>query len=581
MLEFLNIVWPQETALRIVICAIVFVAVYVAYLCVRLKRSINANLQIIDLIGNKDNLIELEYTLKYNNIDSLNAFNAFETKYAMNESNEAVFEHLRAIYDAGRKSSRLDADLLVKNTIDKVCANVDSIKTCISVFLVIGILGTLVGLGLSIASFNGDSFIITAQNNNSAAELSKLFGNLRGAFAPSMWGVSCTILYVLLYTFFIQERGINKLTDKLTITTIKVWLPSLYPTDFQKGENTMVQLKETINNAEAINDGTNDLLNNLNSANNTVSALTGVSDVLNTTIDKFEENGSKVEALVDSIKQLQEQLKENNKNYYSFTTNLLSSVQNLQNEHQKQLLDASASVHKNFDEQNKQLTQMLQTLQAYDKSFASSQEKFDKSFNEALVKNLQIANDMQGSINEISQRNQELTEVIGNPIVSHLQEMSGELTDNLTNLTERLQKLTVAIDRIDNPLQKTAGDIQKMFGDMMRRQNEVFLKAKGEFSKEELASLLSNANSNVSQDDATQKEILKYLKEIAENNNSLSSVDEDDNSVIGTLKRYLPFIVCLLLVISIGVQCVMVSRIANLEQSQNVVNQVLLKGNNN
>ena len=71
-------------------------------------------MQIIDLIGNKDNLIELEYTLKYNNIDSLNAFNAFETKYAMNESNEAVFEHLRAIYDAGRKSSRLDADLLVK-----------------------------------------------------------------------------------------------------------------------------------------------------------------------------------------------------------------------------------------------------------------------------------------------------------------------------------------------------------------------------------------------------------------------------------------------------------------------------------
>ncbi len=59
MLEFLNIVWPQETALRIVICAIVFVAVYVAYLCVRLKRAINANLQIIDLIGNKDNLIEL------------------------------------------------------------------------------------------------------------------------------------------------------------------------------------------------------------------------------------------------------------------------------------------------------------------------------------------------------------------------------------------------------------------------------------------------------------------------------------------------------------------------------------------
>ena len=538
-------------------------------------------MQIIDLIGNKDNLIELEYTLKHNNIDSLNAFNAFETKYAMNKSNEVVFEHLRAIYDAGRKSSRLDADLLVKNTIDKVCANVDSIKTCISVFLVIGILGTLVGLGLSIASFNGDSFIITAQNNNSAAELSKLFANLRGAFAPSMWGVSFTIFYVLGYTLFIQERGINKLTDKLTITTIKVWLPSLYPTDFQKGENTMVQLKETINNAEAINDGANNLLNNLNSANSTVGALTGVSDVLNTTIDKFEENGSKVEALVDSIKQLQEQLKENNQNYYSFTNNLLSSVQNLQNEHQQQLLEASKSVHQNFTVQNQQLTQMLQTLQAYDKHFMSSQEKFDKSFNDALIKNLQIANDMKGSIYEISQRNQELTEVIGNPIVSHLQEMSGEVTENLTKLTKQLKTLTAAIDNIRNPLDISAKEIQEMFGNMMRRQNEVLLKAKGEFSKGELASLLSNTNSNISQDDATQKEILKYLKRIAENNNSMPRVDEEDNSVIGTLKRYLPFIVCLLLVISIGVQCVMVSRIANLEQSQNVVNQVLLKGNNN
>ncbi len=581
MSEFLNIIIPQELALKIVIGIIIGVAVYVTCLCVRLKRAINANLQIIDLIGNKDNLIELEYTLKHNNIDSLNAFNAFETKYAMNKSNEVVFEHLRAIYDAGRKSSRLDADLLVKNTIDKVCANVDSIKTCISVFLVIGILGTLVGLGLSIASFNGDSFIITAQNNNSAAELSKLFANLRGAFAPSMWGVSFTIFYVLGYTLFIQERGINKLTDKLTITTIKVWLPSLYPTDFQKGENTMVQLKETINNAEAINDGANNLLNNLNSANSTVGALTGVSDVLNTTIDKFEENGSKVEALVDSIKQLQEQLKENNQNYYSFTNNLLSSVQNLQNEHQQQLLEASKSVHQNFTVQNQQLTQMLQTLQAYDKHFMSSQEKFDKSFNDALIKNLQIANDMKGSIYEISQRNQELTEVIGNPIVSHLQEMSGEVTENLTKLTKQLKTLTAAIDNIRNPLDISAKEIQEMFGNMMRRQNEVLLKAKGEFSKGELASLLSNTNSNISQDDATQKEILKYLKRIAENNNSMPRVDEEDNSVIGTLKRYLPFIVCLLLVISIGVQCVMVSRIANLEQSQNVVNQVLLKGNNN
>lgn len=260
---YLHIFWPQEWILRVVIIALICVAAFVVYKCVKLRVRVNENLQKVDELGNRAAVEYLENTLKLNSVDYEGTFKMFEDNNGKTDNNMPIFEHLKAVYDAGRKSSRLDADLLVKNTIDKICTDVDMIKSCISIFLVIGILGTLIGLGLSIGSFNGDSFIINAQANNTAKELSKLFGNLRGAFAPSMWGVFFTICFVICYTFFIQEGCINKLTDKLTTNTIKVWLPALYPTDFQKGENTMHRLKATINNADAINDSAKDLLNNL------------------------------------------------------------------------------------------------------------------------------------------------------------------------------------------------------------------------------------------------------------------------------------------------------------------------------
>lgn len=74
---------------------------------------------------------------------------------------------------------------------------VDSLKTSVSMFLVIGILGTLLGLAISIGSFSGGNFLINQETNATAEQLTALFKNLRGAFAPSMWGVASTILLYL------------------------------------------------------------------------------------------------------------------------------------------------------------------------------------------------------------------------------------------------------------------------------------------------------------------------------------------------------------------------------------------------
>ncbi len=558
---YLHIFWPQEMLLRIVIFALWVAAAFVIYKCILLYKRIAANLQMADTLGKGHPLYYLENSLKLNNISYEATFSKFEEENAKNATNEPIFEHIKAIYDAGRKSSRLDADLLVKNTIDKICTDVDTIKSCISVFLVIGILGTLIGLGLSIGSFNGDSFIINAQANNTAKELSKLFGNLRGAFAPSMWGVFLTILFVILYTVVIQERCINKLTDRLTTNTIKVWLPALYPTDFQKGENTMVQLKQTIGNAEAINDGVSDLVNNLDNANSTVNALIGVSDALNTSVAKFNEGSNKVLELKNSIAELSAQISSTNEKYQEWLNNAVTQISKFQNESRESLRQQSASVQEHFDTQNAQLNSVVQSLKLYDEHALSVQENLNAMLTESIQQSNQAASDMSGAAGQLDKRNEEVVAVI-----------SDKLSKDLQGISEQLK-------HINNPLEQASIEIQKMFKriiDGNAEKLDMVLKENG-VSQAERRQLLATA-SDASDSEVLGKKLDAILRCLQQNGSGTANSVQEDGSILDMLKGFMPIAVGVLLAISIAVQCVMVSRIGDLEQSQNAVNQVLLKG---
>jgi len=187
------------------------------------------------------------------------------------EDTADLIGHLKTIYDAGCKRNRLEAQLLIQNTVSKVFAGADSLHTLISLFLVCGILGTLVGLAICISSFN------IASSGNAGESiingLNDLLKVLRGAFAPSIWGVFCTIGFIVYHTLVIQDRCINVFEDKLTKTTIKIWMPKLFPTDFQRGEIAIARLKDQVENAEEINKGATKLVNNLKQSNEAVLAL--------------------------------------------------------------------------------------------------------------------------------------------------------------------------------------------------------------------------------------------------------------------------------------------------------------------
>lgn len=573
-MDILSILWPQEIILRIVIAMIWAVAVIVVAYCFKLYRTAKVNLQLLESFSTKESIFYLENSLKLNNIDYAATFVKFEEQHGKNTDNEAIFEHLKAIYDAGNKSSRLDADLLVKNTIDKIFIGVDTVKTFISVFLVIGILGTLLGLGSSIASFSGDSFVISTQGASSTAkELSNLFNNLRGAFAPSIWGVFFTIISVASYTWFIQERCINKLTDKLTINTIKVWLPSLYPTDFQKGENSMIKLKETINNADKINDGTNDLLNNLNSANETIVSLNTVSEVIKDSADKFTAGSDKIAVLEQTIEKLSGNIKESNENFQQQIKNAIDVTNNFQNQSRKDFLERAQAVHDNFSAQNEQLTNILHTLKSYDEKTLQFQGDIHQKLLTVVAESEKSVGQMQQTIKEIENRNAQLKQDIGVPLNQQLNAMSEQLTSSLEVMTQELKELRGAMGRIQSPLTETAVKIQEMFDNILsdlRKEQDARLK---ELKKVQVS---AGGSSVVVQDDEKLDAILDAVKNQERNREASSYVKAP--TTFDLMQKWAPVAICVILFISIILQGMMLQKMGSLEQAQNNINQMILKG---
>lgn len=483
----LSYIIPHEWVLQLVILLMIVLAAFVVYKCVQLYTIGKQNLEMLNKM---ENVSILEHAMLQNGVNLDHEFAKYEASLGKNDITFPLFEHLKAIYDSGARSSRLDADLLVKNTVNKIFTSVDSIKTSISLFLVIGILGTLAGLAISIGGFHGANFVMTGQGGT-ADELSLLFGNLRGAFAPSMWGVFFTIIFVFGYSWRIQEGCINKVTEKLTINTIRYWLPKLYPTDFQRGDQSLVKLNATIANADGINQGVRDLESNLNSSNETLIQLAKVSDSIQIAVDKFDKSTDKV----TKIKELYEELKKNNETFSASLNRLIQSAienrkasyqdymgiieknyANLENENQKikdnmiKYFDALSGVLEKqsnvfasgmqahidgwtatMENQNERLSEVLSQLKSYDAGFFESVNESQTALSKSIDVNLKSA-----------EANQVLAEKL-RTFEEKLLHRQDELMAQISKpVEEQLSKIATALKYMERPMGETAEVILKM-----------------------------------------------------------------------------------------------------------------------
>ena len=636
----LSYIIPQEWVLRIIIIAMIALAVFVIRKCWILSTLGKENLAMLDRM---ENVGDLEKALLKNDANLDQEFAKYETALGKNDNTSVLFEHLKAIYDAGAQSSRLDADLLVKNTVDKIFTDVDSIKTSISLFLVIGILGTLAGLAISIGGFNGANFVMTGQNSSTADELSLLFGNLRGAFAPSMWGVFFTIVFVFGYSWKIQEGCINKVTEKLTINTIRYWLPKLYPTDFQRGDQSLVKLNATIANADGINNGVRTLEKNLSSSNQTLRQLAKVSDDIQKASDRSDKSTDKIV----KIKELYDELKKTNDIFHSSLESLINSaIQDrkdsykeyieiveknyaaVQDANQKmkdqmgQYFDALTEVLKKqnsafsaglqgqidtwkatLNNQNAQLQEVISQLKAYDTSFFQTVNESRESLNKSIEvnRNAAIVNQELGKkLHEIEEK-----------LLSRQDELMVQISQPITS---QLSGVAQALQHIQQPLNEAVKNIEKMANYNQRQTSETMetLKVMTDKLQEKQDSLAHNEQELMQMLESLQKTVQGFqgavnttmavvgeksgvspelIKQCFEaqtaalrTSNSRREKDkekEEKKNGFLSLKNVPVLVIAVLLLFSVVTQIIMVTKISALEQNQAAVNQVLMKGEMN
>ncbi|CDF05023.1 putative uncharacterized protein [Megasphaera elsdenii CAG:570] len=634
----LSYIIPQEWVLRIIIIAMIALAVFVIRKCWILSTLGKENLAMLDRM---ENVGDLEKALLKNDANLDQEFAKYETALGKNDNTSVLFEHLKAIYDAGAQSSRLDADLLVKNTVDKIFTDVDSIKTSISLFLVIGILGTLAGLAISIGGFNGANFVMTGQNSSTADELSLLFGNLRGAFAPSMWGVFFTIVFVFGYSWKIQEGCINKVTEKLTINTIRYWLPKLYPTDFQRGDQSLVKLNATIANADGINNGVRTLEKNLSSSNQTLRQLAKVSDDIQKASDRFDKSTDKIV----KIKELYDELKKTNDIFHSSLESLINSaIQDrkdsykeyieiveknyaaVQDANQKmkdqmgQYFDALTEVLKKqnsafsaglqgqidtwkatLNNQNAQLQEVISQLKAYDTSFFQTVNESRESLNKSIEvnRNAAIVNQELGKkLHEIEEK-----------LLSRQDELMVQISQPITS---QLSGVAQALQHIQQPLNEAVKNIEKMANYNQRQTSETMetLKVMTDKLQEKQDSLAHNEQELMQMLESLQKtvqgfqgavnttmavvgeksgvspELIKQCFEaqtaaLRTSNSRREKDKEEKKNGFLSLKNVPVLVIAVLLLFSVVTQIIMVTKISALEQNQAAVNQVLMKGEMN
>lgn len=514
-MKIFDYMFPSESELLLIIAIIYIFAVFVFWRCYVVKMKTQSNMELLDE-NNPNSIVDITKLSNYFSDQSIpfeeKNFDNFAMQHGKNKDTEALFDHLNTMWSAKARGKSFDTEILVDKTIEKIFDGTDTIKAMISLFLVCGILGTLFGLAISLEHFDPSKFIT---NNGDSKDFSMLFGNLKSAFAPSINGVIATIIFVLGYTYFIQEKCINALNQKLTVITIKKWVPVLFPSESEesvKEINAAIDKANRISeNYEEMNDGLDNVVSKLGEANETVSRVITASDALKDTANTFKDGANVIGELTESVQALTTQSTDLKT---AVTTIVSQAVQNAATLHQNSVTMLSDSVkdivgtsqgalntelealQAGFEIQKKQLEEVISTLKLYDSHFAESNSKVQDGLVQSC-QNIGVAvKDLQSIHNIIDEKDRKIMAAIGQPLTEQLQGLA-------QSIAMQLNQITVKIGSLQDPMSESAKLIQTMFSNMARHNEQLAEKlAKSGMTKEQIEAITKQIPQNITVDNS-------------------------------------------------------------------------------
>ena len=426
-------------------------------------------------------------------------FGEFCQKRSLRE-NTFVSKHLKAIFYAGWDESRLEASELLNHTTSNLFRLNGLFRSVLAVFIVIGLLGTLFGLTDSLirltpaleASTANETSIENSERMTQA--LSSLLAEIKGAFAPSIWGIGFTVLGVIFYAAYLQFacQPVKSVLERLTLT---VWIPQLYPTTSQKLIQTLqkseAQMRRGFETATRVNElvvnvqeNISDFNQNLKRANDitqplhqAVSQVNETAKVLTKFSGEFAQNVTKLTGFQDEIRNLyqkfqeaaNQKMEEQNRKLDETRTALnnyedtnIKSRQEI-NQNLKKFIEEATEANTSINRTNREYLEKIQSkLESFDAPIQQAADQIRGTFQNFDKRNNKIIGDLQREITEQSknyktqlERSIELHDAIM-ALLTNLDEHNknrgtefnnlsaavSSLTENVTNLTGAIMSLS-------------------------------------------------------------------------------------------------------------------------------------------
>ncbi|MCI0489787.1 MAG: hypothetical protein L0229_24620 [Blastocatellia bacterium] len=423
-----------------------------------------------------------------------------------------VARHLKPIFDAGCSQGRLEVSELIKYTTNELFKINGLLRSLLATFIVIGLLGTLFGLADSLSQLSPISPGVSVQSNEQISTgLTLLLIQLKSAFAPSIWGISFTIIGLFIFTLYLQ-LGCSPVRKALEHLTLTVWVPQLFPNTSQRLQETIQLSEEQIRKnlesiqtvavfAQSIQNEIGGLNESFKAASKSLRLLEKSSTQINTFADKFVEGAKSLASFESELRALYQQMIDDSKAFHESVEGSIKDSEVFHNRAQEIL-----------DNQHKQLQVLLTALKTYEDAYIDSRTQIDSRLEEVLSA-------AKNAFDDIGNRNREMVEAIGNPLREELVENLGEIQNTLT---VQLKSIKDRIGTFDVPIKTASENIAGSLETVVRRTESLTQELQREILK---------------QNEEVQREILKQDEKNREQLKNLGEVNKQITSLLEELKR--------------------------------------------
>ena len=468
-----------------------------------------------------------------------NAFSEFCQESSL-DRRSPIAKHLKAIFFAGWNESRLEVSELITHTTSDLFKWNSFFRSMLAVFIVIGLLGTLFGLadsltGLPLALEANEASEISIENNQESASnetstenskgmiqaLGDLLDKMKGALAPSIFGILFTILGVILYGAYLQFacHSVKSILERSTLT---VWVPQLYPTTSQKLVQTLQQsesqMRKGFETAAQFSESVEKINDNIDEFNENLTQTSDLTEPLSNSVVLINKAASDISTAADTLNTgFTNNLDKFSKEFTSSVTHLTGFQDEIRNLHEQFQEAANQKLNQFQEEANEKLDQQIETLNKQDQNLTTTVEVLKNCENLYVESCQQIDNTLQEFLNKTTEANANIEEtnraflegintnnrewisviqgqlktelaIIQPTLEKELKTLTEQLTTDLqevqSTLDARLKGLTDQLNFFQLPIERTADQIEGTIGNFTSTVERIVNNVQTEFQNQ-------------------------------------------------------------------------------------------------